>query len=736
MIKDAWGADLQKARMGEVAKATKETEHHTDRKTRGYTMICKRLSFVMIIVSLLAIVPSAAGAPFGFFGIESALEGDYLEDLDVGFIRGNLLFSKTYSIDSGEWSFERNDDKFSRVYQRDGEMVVTFMSPTNMEKIRSEYYREFILRCVERYDGDEDYGCTEQCPDCYEPGDNQYPSWSDDERPAIKFWQMENEVDKASGLNPSYWLYHPEEYVELINLVYPLVKQACPDCSVLLGSFLLEDMDDVFYETLLQNEIHFDIVDFHRFGYMNKNHFKGFSKRIDFLKERFPLTPIWMTETSTYTDSPHSVYGLYYPNQSEMKQAVDLFKRHIHLPSEGVEKILWNHLYERPAGTEDGCFWYTGLIYDGEGEFDKGPGIKKLSYFTRKLMSQKLGDADWHTVICTHEENNVYQYLLTRQGKPIYVAWFDWFNDTTKSKDVTLDVSSMNASEVKITKVVPMFETGQEADTVPFEDAFVTHVVPIIDGTIELTLGKKPVIIEACGPAIVVSPTVMDFGEVPPGSSAFLQVEISNAGNEDLEWGDLSITGPDASDFAIVSDQSGNTDGGSGQVLTPSERTAVYVRFSPVEDGEKTAVLSIPSNDPDVPIFEVPLSGLARPEIMITDIYTTDTNGLRQTDFLPGEAIQFHIAYDILGAEDTQYKVKALIKVFQSNYPELSKVDDQPGGTGFLLVKDRYQGKRIKVPVDIPDGTQKEFEVKLKLKRDGQVLDTTVATCAITVSHP
>jgi len=376
------------------------------------------------------------------------------------------------------------------------------------------------------------------------------------------------------------------------------------------------------------------------------------------------------------------------------------------------------------------------LIYDGQGEFDKGPGIKKLSYFTRKLMSQKLGDADWGTVICTHEENNVYQYLLTRQGKPVYVAWFDWFNDTTKSKDVTLDVSSMNASEVIVTKVVPMFETGQEAEAVLFEDAFVTHVVPIVDGTIELTLGKKPVIIEACGPAIVVSPTVMDFGEVPPGSSAFLQVEISNAGNRDLEWGDLLITGPDASDFAIVPNQSGNTDVGSGQVLTSSERTGVYVRFSPAADGEKIAVLSIPSNDPDVPIFEVPLSGLARPEIMITDTYTTDTNGLRQTDFLPGEAIQFHIAYDILGAPDTQYNVKAIIKAFQNHYPELTKVDDQPGGTGFLLVKDRYQGKRIRVPVDIPDGTQKEFEVKLKLKRDGQVLDTTVATCTITVSHP
>jgi len=699
-------------------------------------MISKKLGLVMIIVSVLAVVTSAAGAPFGFFGIESALKGDHLEDLDVRFIRGNMLFSKTYSIDSGEWSFKEKDDKFRRVYTRDSEMVVTFMSPTNMDKIRAEYYRDFVLRCVERYDGDADYGCTEDYPDCYDRGDNMYPSWNDDERPAIKFWQMENEVDKGTGLNPSYWLDHPEDYVELINLVYPLVKQACPDCSVLLGSFLIEDMDDAFYETLLQDEKHFDIVDFHRFGYMNKNHFKGFSKRIDFLKERFPSTPIWMTETSTYTDSPHSAYGIYYPYQSELRQAVDLFKRHVHFASEGVRKILWNFLYERPDGTKDGCFWYTGLIYDGEGEFDKGEGIKKLAYFTHKLMSRKLGDTDWETVAGTYGEDNVYQYLLTRQGEPVYVAWYDWFNDTGTSREVTLDVSSMNASEVKVTKVVPMFETGQEAEAVPFEEAFVTHVVPIIDGTIKLTLGKKPVIIEEYGPAIVVSPRSHDFGEVPAGASAFLQVEISNAGNRDLEWGDLSVTGSHASDFAAVSDQSGDRDAGPGQILAPAHRTAVYVRFSPTSDGCKAGVLSIPSNDPDVAIFEVPLSGLGKPAIIITDTYATDANGLRKTGFLPGEPIQFHIVYDILGAGDTQYKVKALIRAFQNHYPELTKVDCQHAGTGFLVVKERYQGKKIELPADIPYGTHKEFEVKLKLKRDGQVLDTTVAQSTITVRYP
>ena len=693
-------------------------------------MIYKKLSFVMAIVSVLAVAPSASGEPFGFFGIESAVEGDYLEDLDVRFIRGNLLFSKIYSRDSGEWSFEIKDDKLRRASAKDSEMVLTFMSPTNMDKIRAQYYRDFILRCVERYDGDADYGCTENYPDCYDPGDNLYPLWNDDERPAIKFWQMENEVD-----NNSYWLDHPDDYSELVNLVYPLVKQACPDCSVLLGSFLMHDLGHSFYDAFFQLTPQFDIFDMHRFGF-NTNHFAGFGKRIDFLKTYDPTKPIWMTESSTYSDCPKKPDGTYWPCQSELEQATDLFKRYITAAHMGIERLLWNHLYERPGGKQDGCFWYTGLIYDGEGEFDKGEGIKKLSYFTYKLMSQKLGDADWKTIVGIYGEDNVYQYRLTRQGEPVYVAWFDWFNDTETSRQVTLDVSSMNASVVKVTKVVPMFGTGQQAEAVPFEEAFITHVVPIIDDTIQLTLGKKPVIIEAYAPDIVVSPTSHDFGEVPLASSAFLQVDISNAGDADLEWGGLSITGPDASDFAVASDPSGDTDAGPSQILTPSQTSAVYVTFSPMSDGAKAAVLSIPSNDPDVPIFEVPLSGLAKPAIIITDAYTTDTNGVRKTiGFHWGEPIQFHIVYDILGATDTQYKVKALIRAFQNHYPILTKLDYQDAGTGFLLVKDRHEGKRIKIPADIPVGTTKEVEFKLKLKLDDQVLDTTVATSTITVGY-
>ena len=456
-----------------------------------------RLLGIVLLSSLVFLEAGDLMAePFGFFGIRSALKRDYLEDIGGGegfLIRSNLYFRNVYSIAEDVWDFKTadKDNLFSQACVRKAQLVVTFMSPTNMEKIRSDYYRDFILRTVERYDGDADYGCTESPPDCYALGDQMYPLWSESERPAVKFWQMENEVD-----DNTYWLDHPEDYSELINLVYPLVKQACPDCTVLLGSLLLKDMGHPFYDVFFENSSSFDIFDLHRFTTMNKNHFSGYSSRIEWLRQQDPSLPLWMTETANHTDSPRKADGTFWPYQSELKQALSVFKRIIHLSSLGVEKILWNHLFERTNGKENGIFWYTGLIYDGEGEFDKGKHVKKLSYFTYKLMVQKLGHADWQNITSTNPAENVYLYLFMVDGAPMYVAWYDWFDGTDKSIQVTLDVSAITTPEAVVTKAVPKFQTGKKADTVPFLQAFKSYPVPVTEGALNITLGKRPVFIQ------------------------------------------------------------------------------------------------------------------------------------------------------------------------------------------------------------------------------------------------
>ena len=78
---------------------------------------------------------------------------------------------------------------------------------------------------------------------------------------------------------------------------------------------------------------------------------------------------------------------------------------------------------------------------------------------------------------------------------------------------------------------------------------------------------------------------------------------VKNSGDNDLMINTVSISGEDKTDFNIKSDSC------SGRVLAASETCAVTVEFSPASEGEKYANLEIPSNDPDTPVLNVPLSG-------------------------------------------------------------------------------------------------------------------------------
>ncbi len=105
-------------------------------------------------------------------------------------------------------------------------------------------------------------------------------------------------------------------------------------------------------------------------------------------------------------------------------------------------------------------------------------------------------------------------------------------------------------------------------------------------------------------PNISVTPTSYNFGNVNVGSSSAPQTfTVSNTGTGDLVIGTISFAGTDASQFGKQSDNC------SGKTLTPSSSCTVNTVFSPASTGLKSASLSIPSNDPDTPTLNVPLTG-------------------------------------------------------------------------------------------------------------------------------
>jgi hypothetical protein len=109
----------------------------------------------------------------------------------------------------------------------------------------------------------------------------------------------------------------------------------------------------------------------------------------------------------------------------------------------------------------------------------------------------------------------------------------------------------------------------------------------------------------ASAPNITITPTSKDFGSVDISSLANpgQTFTIQNTGSANLTVGTVTITGTDASQFV----KSGDT--ASGQTIAAGASKTITVTFDPSAVGAKTASMSIPSNDPDMPTLTVSLTG-------------------------------------------------------------------------------------------------------------------------------
>lgn len=225
-------------------------------------------------------------------------------------------------------------------------------------------------------------------------------------------------------------------------------------------------------------------------------------------------------------------------------------------------------------------------------------------------------------------------------------------------------------------------------------------------------------------PDIDVSPLEYDFGEVPAGSSSTpLGITVANVGDEDLSLGTLTINGANASEFSIQNDNCSN------QILAPSEICTVDVVFSPVTEGAKSASLSIPSNDPDTPTLEVPLTGEGEistvPAVEITDAYTTNYCGDEFDVFGILDPIGFYAECKVSGDAAKTYKVVIIVKAKSLGEKIVKRYKDVNDGDTVIFQEFRLIGN---------DDPLRSHTVKFiaKLKKDG-LLDKDIRRYPITV---
>jgi hypothetical protein len=129
----------------------------------------------------------------------------------------------------------------------------------------------------------------------------------------------------------------------------------------------------------------------------------------------------------------------------------------------------------------------------------------------------------------------------------------------------------------------------------------------VVTVTADADVSNIDCVLEANGPAVMSSGTAdfavvikRDFGAEGVGMSSYRSFMLTNVGTADLSLGMLSSTGQD---FSILNDRC------SGVTLSPLKMCTFQVAFVPKSEGMKTGTISIPSNDPNVPVYTIGLNG-------------------------------------------------------------------------------------------------------------------------------
>jgi len=102
-------------------------------------------------------------------------------------------------------------------------------------------------------------------------------------------------------------------------------------------------------------------------------------------------------------------------------------------------------------------------------------------------------------------------------------------------------------------------------------------------------------------PALSVSQTAVDFGNVTMGTPAQFDLALRNTGSGPLA---LAGTLSGAAGFQLMDDM-------ASQVIPAGDRLLLGLQFAPAAAGPAKATLTLTSNDPNQPKLDIPLSGTA-----------------------------------------------------------------------------------------------------------------------------
>lgn len=375
----------------------------------------------------------------------------------------------------GGYNWTTSDQVLKKVYQNGGSgfnMIVIASSQrgkganADIPSSDEQYFKNFVKALVERYDGD---------------GTNDY-----DSAIKVKYWQADNEP------YPRKWEINGGTmagYVRFVELLSGSIKEADSGAKIILGTFSLNNTDNISqFSTAvssMKNKNLFDYIDTHYWNSGNYYKIPVSNARSILDSNGYSSVKMMALEFGTYTGKKGTE-----GQDTEKEQAKYVIKGFVYNLANGFSMIDWNNLVEWNAygGDTRSIYNFMGLIADGYNNDSIPAGASRLSYYTYKLMTEKLSGSDWNNIQKVQESDGVYIYKFTKSGKPIWVAW----NDNTGEKQIT--ISGLTSSQVEIIEAIPKYESGENVTN--YTTAFNFETKTVNGGKITITLGDKPVFAE------------------------------------------------------------------------------------------------------------------------------------------------------------------------------------------------------------------------------------------------
>ena len=521
-----------------------------------------RIANALLVVVCLALAPATAASdvddsPFGMFLPDGYYDGyakpPYADALDVGvrWVRSGSLFAYWNEIERPplqnppRYDWTEYDGAVAAVppTMRILANVHTGNSPFHLPlrpgsflPVDEARYRKFVRALVERYDGDG----IDDVPGLVHP---------------IKHWQVDNEPPGRENRS---------DYAELLRIAYEEIKAADPSSLVMIGGVTggvevksgWRALFDQEYKPILDALAgrYVDIMDVHWFGIGDDSYrmIDGDAVRppavvMEHVRATMnaagfsPTIPIWVTEQSSVSGYP------FHAPRTEEQQARELFKKFVHLQKLGAAKIFVSKMYDGLLNNNR-YFDFDGLIHDGLLANDLGAGVPKLSYFTYRVMAEKLAGADWSTLTQLRDgtdADRLYLVSLQRDGEPVWIAWWDFFDDASyrpgESRLLTFDGAT--APSVRVTQVVPNGAAG--GFLADYASAFEPISAPVAAGTVSIPLDETPVVIEqvqgVCGDGNLDAGEACDDGNAIDGDGCDVDCRASLCRNG-ATLGDVTLT--------------------------------------------------------------------------------------------------------------------------------------------------------------------------------------------------